>query len=88
MQTQVNDILETGLIEISNSAWSLAMVLIFKPKFTWLFCVEYRGLNEVTVQNVYPLPRISDILSKLQGAKFFHHGSPIGISPITFTRGR
>jgi hypothetical protein len=35
------------------------------------FCVDYRGLNEVTIRNVYPLPRISDILSKLQGAEYF-----------------
>lgn len=33
--------------------------------------VDYRGLNEVTVRDVYPLPRISDILSKLEGAEYF-----------------
>jgi hypothetical protein len=89
MQSQVNDMLETGLIEISNSAWSFPVVLILKPDGTWRFCVDYRGLNEVTVRNVYPLPRISDILSKLQGAEFFfYHGSSIRIPSITFTRGR
>ncbi len=29
------------------------------------------GLNEVTVRNVYPLPRMSDILSKIQRAELF-----------------
>ena len=71
MQTQVNDMLESGLIKISNSAWSFPVVLIFKTDGTWRFCVDYRGLNEVTIRNVYPLPRISDILSKLQGAEYF-----------------
>ena len=71
MQTQVNDMLESGLIEISNSAWSFPVVLILKSDGTWRFCVDYRGLNEVTIRNVYPLPRISDILSKLQGAEYF-----------------
>jgi hypothetical protein len=71
MQTQVNDMLESSLIEISNSAWSFPVVLILKSDGTWRFCVDYRGLNEVTIRNVYPLPRISDILSKLQGAEYF-----------------
>jgi hypothetical protein len=47
------------------------VVLILKPDDIWRFCVDYRGLNEVTVRNVYPLPRISDILSRLLGAEFF-----------------
>jgi hypothetical protein len=71
MQTQVNDMLESSLIEISNSAWSFPVVLFLKSDGTWRFCVDYRGLNEVTIRNVYPLPRISDILSKLQGAEYF-----------------
>ena len=68
MQTQVNEMLEFGLIEISNSAWSFPVVLILKSDDTWRFCVDYRRLNEVAIRNVYPLPRISDILSKFQGA--------------------
>ena len=71
MQTQVNDMLESGLIEISNSAWSFPVVLILKSDDTWRFCVDYRRLNEVAIRNVYPLPRISDILSKFQGAEYF-----------------
>ncbi len=71
MQTQVGDMLDADIIEISHSAWSVPVVLILKPDGTWRFSVDYRGLNEVTVRNVYPLPRISDILSKLQGAEFF-----------------
>ena len=43
MQTQVNDMLEADLIEISNSAWSFPVVLILKPDGRWGFCVDYRG---------------------------------------------
>ena len=49
IQTQVNDMLESGLIEISNSAWSFPVVLILKSDGTWRFCVDYRGLNKVTI---------------------------------------
>ena len=34
-------------------------------------CVDYRALNKVTIHNRYPLPRIEDLLDRLQGAKFF-----------------
>ena len=34
-------------------------------------CIDYRSLNEVTVKNKYPLPRIDDLFDQLKGAKFF-----------------
>jgi hypothetical protein len=34
-------------------------------------CVDYRGLNKVTIRNRYPLPRIDDLFDQLQGARFF-----------------
>jgi hypothetical protein len=70
MQTQVGDILDADIIEISHSAWAAPVVLILKPDGTYRFCFANRG-NEVTVRNMYRLPRINDILSKLQGAEFF-----------------
>ena len=33
--------------------------------------VDYRGLNEVTIKNKYPLPMINDLFNQLQGAKVF-----------------
>src|SRR5438105_4582260 len=34
-------------------------------------CIDYRSLNEVTIKNKYPLPRIDDLFDQLKGAKFF-----------------
>ena len=34
-------------------------------------CVDYRGLNAVTINNKYPLPRIDELFDQLQGAKYF-----------------
>ena len=34
-------------------------------------CVDYRALNEVTIKNKYPLPRIDDPFNQLKGAKYF-----------------
>ena len=34
-------------------------------------CVDYRALNEVTIKNKYPLPKIDDLFYQLKGAKYF-----------------
>ena len=34
-------------------------------------CVDYWSLNEVTIKNKYPLPRIDDLFDQLKGAKCF-----------------
>jgi hypothetical protein len=34
-------------------------------------CVDYHALNEVTIKNKYPLPRIDDLFDQLKGAKHF-----------------
>ena len=32
-------------------------------------CVDFRSLNNITVKNRYPLPRVDDMLDKLSNAK-------------------
>ncbi|KAL0551951.1 hypothetical protein IC582_011044 [Cucumis melo] len=34
-------------------------------------CIDYKGLNKLTVKNRYPLPRIDDLFDQLQGATVF-----------------
>jgi hypothetical protein len=47
--------------------------VIFLPKKdgTQRLCVDYHTLNEVTVNNKYPLPRIDDLFHQLRGACVF-----------------
>lgn len=71
IQKEIANMLELGIIEKSFGPWSSPVVLVGKPDGTWRFCVDYRKLNSVTKKDVYPLPRINDILDALQGACFF-----------------
>ena len=38
---------------------------------TLLFCINFWKLNDVTVNDAHPLPRIDDTVEALKGAKFF-----------------
>jgi hypothetical protein len=42
-----------------------------KKDGTQRMCVDYRSLNEVTIKNKYPLPRIDDLFDQLKGACVF-----------------
>ncbi len=46
-------------------------MLVQKKAGTTSFCVDYRQLNEVTIKDAYPLPRINETLDALSGAKWF-----------------
>ncbi|MCO5603295.1 hypothetical protein L7F22_057444 [Adiantum nelumboides] len=35
-------------------------------------CIDYRTLNKITVKNKFQIPRINDVLDRLQGASFFN----------------
>ena len=37
----------------------------------WRMCINYRGLNKLTVKNRYPLPRIEELLDRLHRARYF-----------------
>ena len=67
----VEDMEKQGVVRRSSSAWSSPVVLIPKKDGSYRFCVDYRKLNSVTKKDVYPLPRIDDILDTLEGATYF-----------------
>jgi len=46
-------------------------VLVRKKDGSWRFCVDYRKLNSVTIQDAYPLPCIDESLDALAGSKYF-----------------
>ena len=59
-----------GVIEDSSSPWGSPVVLIPKPDGTIRFCVDYRKLNDKTVPDAHPLPRIDDLVDKIGSAKY------------------
>jgi hypothetical protein len=39
-----------------------------KKDGTKRMCIDYRAMNEVTIKNKYPLPKIEDMFDQLRGA--------------------
>jgi len=60
-----------GWIRRSESPAGAPVLFVPKKDGTLRLCVDYRGLNDVTVKNRCPLPLISETLDRLSGAKFF-----------------
>ena len=71
IEKTVTDLLHSGKIRGSNSPWASPIVLVKKKDGTMRFCIDYRRVNDVTVKDAYPLPRIEDALDYLNGAKYF-----------------
>ena len=67
----VDNMLKTKVVQESNSPWSSPVVLVKKKSGEYRFCVDYRALNAVTRKDVFPMPRIDDMLDQLGGKKIF-----------------
>jgi hypothetical protein len=61
LKKQIAELQSKGFIRPSSSPWGAPMLFVEKKDGTQRMCVDYRSLNEVTVKNKYPLPRIEDL---------------------------
>ncbi|WVZ54125.1 hypothetical protein U9M48_004978 [Paspalum notatum var. saurae] len=71
VKKQIDELPEKGFIRKSTSPWASPVLLTEKKDGTLRMCVDYRGLNAVTVKNKYPPPRIEDLFDQLKGARVF-----------------
>jgi hypothetical protein len=71
LKEHIKELLEKGLVCPSSSPWGAPVIFVPKKDDTQRLCVDYRALNEVTVKNKYPLPRIDDLFNQLCGTCVF-----------------
>lgn len=76
VRRQVREMEDQGIIRKSRSKYSSPLIIIPKKidnsgEKKYRLVIDYRKLNEVTVDDKYPLPNIDSILDKLGRAQYF-----------------
>ncbi|GBG83892.1 hypothetical protein CBR_g37762 [Chara braunii] len=68
---QLDELLEKGWIRPSSSPFGAPVLFVPKKEGELCMCIDYRGLDAITVKNDEPLPRIDDLLDRVQCCKYF-----------------
>lgn len=73
---QVEQLLKDNIIQESHSPWSAPVHLVPKKmdasgEVKYRMVVDYRRLNDITVDDKYPLPNITDLFDKLGKCSYF-----------------
>jgi len=71
LREQLDELLELGYVQPSTSPWAAPVLFVKKKDGSLRLCIDYRGLNAVTIKNKYPLPLLDEFFDRFQGAKYF-----------------
>lgn len=71
MEHYIRDSLAAGIIRPSSSPVGAGFFFVDKKDKTLRPCIDYRGLNNITVKNKYPLPLIDSAFTPLHGTTIF-----------------
>ncbi|CAM4463975.1 unnamed protein product [Leuciscus chuanchicus] len=71
LEKYLSESLDAGIIVPSSSPAGAGFFFVKKKDGSLRPCIDYRGLNDITVKNRYPLPLMSSAFEILQGAKIF-----------------
>uniref|UniRef100_A0A3B4X4G4 Ty3 transposon capsid-like protein domain-containing protein n=1 Tax=Seriola lalandi dorsalis TaxID=1841481 RepID=A0A3B4X4G4_SERLL len=67
MEEYIQDSLVAGIIRPSSSPAGAGFFFVEKKDKSLRPCIDYRGLNDITIKNRYPLPLISTAFELLEG---------------------
>jgi hypothetical protein len=73
LNLELKDAVEAGVIRPSYIELGSPILFVRKADGSLRLCMDYRGHNEVTRKDAYPLPRVDDALDELKDANFDTH---------------
>lgn len=65
LRKQIKELQDSGFIWYSVTPYGARVTFVIKENESLRLCIDYRGLNIVTIKNKYLLPRIDDLLDQL-----------------------
>ena len=71
VKSEIDKLLEAKVIRPSHSSWSAPIIVVPKGDGGRRLVIDYRALNNVTRKFVWPMPKVEDIFSQLDGAIYF-----------------
>ena len=71
MKSYIEDLLSCQFIKKSTSPYSSPVVCVRKKDKSLILCINYRALNEKTIPDRHPIPRIQEALDSLGGSSWF-----------------
>ena len=70
VNTQVGGMLHNNIIRPSSSSWN-SPILILKKDGTNRYVCDFRAVNDGTRKDTYPIPRIQDVIDKMEGSVYW-----------------
>ena len=71
VKEEIDKLLEAGVIRNSHSSWLALIIVVPKGDGGKHLIIDYRALNKVMRKFIWPMPKVEDIFSQLNGAKYF-----------------
>lgn len=72
LRKEIATLLLLDCIEECPSDWASPVIFVKKKDTKDLrMCIDFRKLNQVMISEIYPIPRIDDIIYNLRGKKIF-----------------
>ena len=88
LKKQLTNCRSAGFIQPCKSPFGAPILFVKKKDGTMRMCVDYRALNNITIKNSYPLPRVDELFDRLQGAQLLHARSTCAAATIRFASSR